>query len=136
MDIILNRLEIIGKDNQINKIREFIKTPNRLIDFNNIIANPNEECSDWNYKIWHTKWNAFYQESPKPNIIEFSTSNYPVPYLMRELSKKFPNVVFLYFFDLAYVIIDLEVCLFIKNGIETEIPQNYLEAVLESIRES
>ncbi|NDW10422.1 hypothetical protein [Dysgonomonas sp. 520] len=126
-EMLYNQLEIIGDDNQVKEVREFLKgkpskrEPNMFIDFNKIIPSPDEsvQCVDWSYENWQTKWNAFSQKSPKPNQIIFITINDPVPFLINELSCKFPYVMFLY----IYYLPDDEVHLFIKNGIETEIPR-------------
>lgn len=131
-EILFNKLDIIAGRKQVKEVRDFLKgkpskeEPNMFIDFNKIIPSPNEseEFADWNYDNWGTKWNAFYQKSRKSSQITFATMNCPVPFLINELSCKFPDVIFLYQFDDPEVIGDPEVFLFIKNGIDTEIPRN------------
>ncbi len=130
-DQLFNKLEIYGKENQVKEVRDFLHSeptqhePSMYIDFNNIVPNPNVlESIIWNYDNWGTKYNAFYQESENPNTISFVTMNYGVPSLMVKLSEKFPEVIFIYHFDLPDVMMDPEVSLLIKNGWFVEIPQN------------
>jgi hypothetical protein len=131
---IFNKLEILGNENQVREVRAFLggepneEGNNNYIDFNKIIQSPDgKETIEWNCKNWGTEYNAYYQESPEPNIIQFVTANNPVPELMTELSSEFPDVPFIYHFDLPDVIMDPEVSLFIKNGVGIEIPQKCFE---------
>jgi len=132
MEEVFNKIEILGNENQVKEVRNFLRgepnAPNMYIDFNRIIPSPDgEESIEWNCENWGTKYNAYYQESPQSNIIEFATVDIPVPGLMTELSAEFPDVPFLYHFDLPDVIMDPEVSLFIKNGVGIEIPQSCFE---------
>lgn len=130
-ETLFNRLEIIGSRKQVKQVRKFLKGEstedgtNMFIDFNKIIPSPNqlEQCPDWNYDNWGTKWNARFQKSTKLNEIIFLTKNAPAEYLMQKLSLIFPDIIFLYQFDEPNVIMEREVFLIIKNGITTEIPR-------------
>lgn len=53
-------------------------------------------CSwyDWSIANWGTKWNSYNGKLVEPNIIRFQTAwSFPIP-VMRELSKKYPNLTF------------------------------------------
>lgn len=51
---------------------------------------------DWCCQNWGTKWNAYNQERPTENEIWFDTAWSCVAGLIGKLSKKFPDVTFLY----------------------------------------
>lgn len=51
---------------------------------------------DWAIKNWGTKWNAYGCEKIDDNIFQFRTAWSGVPYLIHELSYKFPEVEFYY----------------------------------------
>lgn len=147
---IKNRLSIIGTDEQIKEIKEFLKPKEKTswddqnesvaLDFNNITPMPKwvyrgglthkeeekygvENCwYEWSIKNWGTKWNAF-RTSEKDNIIEFETAWAGVPELMAKLAVIFPNAKFIYEYadeDSGY-----NVGSYIFE--DTTITQNYLE---------
>lgn len=120
---ILNRLEIIGTPEEINKVKDFVKSEDCTfpMDFNRITPMPpwiyhgglssneeekygSENCwYDWSIKNWGTKWNAYqhyydYLEV-KENVIYFATAWDGVPFLMSKLAWIFPTVGFDYCFS-------------------------------------
>ena len=127
---IYNSLEIIGDDNDVQKVREFLNgeptehEPNMFIDLNNIMPCPEKlkDSFEWKSENWKTTKNAFDQQSQKTNWIEFLT-DHSITSLIQKLSKKFPHVSFIYKYVIdPFTKYEYEVDLFIKNGIETQIP--------------
>lgn len=127
---IYNSLEIIGDDNQVKEVREFLKgeptenEPNMFIDLNNIMPSTEEfgSGSESKSENWKTSKNAFDQQSQRPNWIEFLTDHSVTP-IIQKLSKKFPQVSFIYKYVIdPFTKYEYEVDFFVKNGIETQIP--------------
>jgi len=114
-----NRLIILGSDDEVKQVREFLKGEpdydgsERHIDFNKIIQMPDElyvqshfenECYErdeypwrkWCINNWGCEQNAYCQKSDSFNSISFQTKDYPVSILISTLSKKFREIGFLY----------------------------------------
>lgn len=111
---ITNKLTIIGNENKIEEVLEFIKIDNEkigTIDFNKITPMPKwifsgnlgreeeqkygkQNCwYEWCLKNWGTKWNAYDQEFNKiTNTLYFDTAWSGVPELISKLAWIFPNV--------------------------------------------
>jgi hypothetical protein len=103
-----NHLQIIGKQDEIDKCLNSVKTKESAFDFDAVIPRP-ENISDWytwNIEHWGTKWNAqpssgdtiVAERIPTGAEIWFDTPwTPPVPVLL-ELSKKFPELEFQLYF--------------------------------------
>lgn len=122
---IKNKLIIKGTDEQIKKVKDFLKPKEPTqgenqeesiaLDFNSITPMPKwvyqgdlglketqkygeENCwYEWSIKNWGTKWNAF-GTSEQGNIIEFETAWNGVPKLISKLGIIFPDIEFEYLF--------------------------------------
>lgn len=111
---VYNKL-IIDTEENFEKVAEFLKGENGLVDFNSIIPTPawvyqgnlgpEEEAKypgdlnwyNWNIKNWDTKWNAMDGELiPEERIIKFETAWSPVINLMTKLGVVFPNTTIEY----------------------------------------
>lgn len=115
-----NRLKIIGNENQIKEVKDFLKGKyddgtDHNIDFNKITPMPkwvyNKDLSskdeekygkencwlEWCIKNWGTKWNAYESYlNDEENIIRFLTAWNGVPNLMKKLGFIFPEIEFEY----------------------------------------
>ena len=121
-DNAFNKLEIIGTDDQVKQVREFLKGKpyedgsECYIDFNNIVKMPEEVINtiksssfcdqidwyDWSCDNWGTKWNAYTQMEISDNTLGFETAWCGVPGLVQKLSLKFLDVTFSYNWDDHY----------------------------------
>lgn len=124
---ITNRLTILGDEEQVNKVLDFIKVEEGsdaddgengigTIDFNKIIPMPDHiykgdlsfekqkesngnNWYDWSIENWGTKWNAYsYMLNEDDNTLFFNTAWSGVPDLMEKLSSIFPDIKFEYAF--------------------------------------
>jgi hypothetical protein len=99
---VFNKIEIIGTDDQIFEVREFIKgrpfTDDKeyCIDFNKIIPSPEDRSIEWCEDNWGTKWNALDQCVKADDVITFRTAWNYVPRIVERLSQLFPAVTFKY----------------------------------------
>ena len=119
---VINRLAIIGSDDEVKQVFEYIKGEpdydgmEMYIDFNKIVRMPDNMeyqsnfCYDWFEKdkhphiIWSkANWecigNAYNQKLEAENIIYFKTKGSPVINLVSLLSLRFRDVRILYYFD-------------------------------------
>ena len=114
---IKNSLQIIGTNEQVKEVLDFLETDYGVIDFNSITPQPKwvyngnllckkledkygvENCwYGWRRKNWGNKWNARNSELVADNVIEFETAWSGVPELMSKLGLIFEDVEFLYQF--------------------------------------
>jgi len=120
---IRNRVEIIGTDDQIEEVFNFLKSSTdeeQLIDFNNITPMPKwvygsspdvtgishkdyekygreNTCLDWRSENWGTKWNA-YDSYRSGNTLHFDTANGSPAQLINKVAWLFPEVTIKHFF--------------------------------------
>jgi len=119
---IFNQIEIIGNDDQVKQIREFLKGGldedglERYIDFNNIVRMPEElrnadksfnpvdqnNWDKWCRDNWGTTWNAFTHLKMAENKLGFETLSCGILDLVQKLSLKFSDVTFSYNWDDHY----------------------------------
>lgn len=116
-----NRLAIIGSDDEVKQVYEYIKGEpdydgsEMYIDFNKIIRMPHEVQFQTNIyyenlerdkqpdKVWYkSNWecigNAYDQKLEAENIINFKTQGSSIINLISILSLSFKNVGFVYYF--------------------------------------
>ena len=122
---ITNRLTVIGEEEQVKKVLDFIKIEEETdkevngigtIDFNKITPMPKwvfsgnlgiyeeekygeENCwHKWSIKNWGTKWNAYAQpdERSAENTVYFQTAWNGVPKLIEKIAWIFPDVTIEY----------------------------------------
>jgi len=124
---VLNKLEIIGNDSQVSKVRNFLRGnplkdgSEQYIDFNKIIPMPliiaPEEIIAWRWENWGNCWGACEQWLDLPNTIIFTTVFTSVLGLVKKLSSQFPDIEFKYGFDYPNVIVPTWDLYFIVDGV-------------------
>lgn len=142
---IFNKLLIIGSDDEVKQVREFLKGEpdydgsERHIDFNKIIQMPDElyvqshleneyferdeyPWRKWCINNWGCEQNACCQKSDSLNSISFETKDYPVPILISTLSKKFWKIRFLYLWWDS----ENEYCLEYRFGLGSELNDKHI----------
>ncbi len=95
-------LEIIGSDEQVREVREFIKEDiedGAYIDFEKIIEIPSNitdygSLNVWCMVNWGTQMNAFAQIERSESTLRFLTRDYSATRLIIKLSEIFPEVIF------------------------------------------
>ena len=103
-----NHLQIIGRQDEIDKCLNCVKTKESAFDFNTVIPEPenNPDWYTWRCEHWGTKWNAqpasgdtiVAETIPGGVAMWFDTAwSPPVPVLL-ELSKQFPELEFQIYF--------------------------------------
>lgn len=122
---ISNKLKVIGTDDQVKEVMEFIKIDSEgigTIDFNkitpmpkwvygsqsNVIGISNEDIEkygennslDWAREHWGTKWGAYQQPDSRSNndTVFFETAWNGVPKLIHKIAWIFPEVIIEYSF--------------------------------------
>lgn len=108
------KLKILANGPRIEEVLWFIRSENRLFDFNKVIPMPDyiytgsigpEEKErygknnwyDWSWEHWGTKWNAV-DVSVDGDSLYFWTAWSPCSPVILELSRIFPDVGFMYYF--------------------------------------
>ena len=114
---ILNRISVSNQNDDLQKIKDFLRSEECDVDFNKILPQPEnifrgdlgkeeeDYCKknniptwyNWNTKNWGTKWNAYSININNDNI-EFETAWNGVPNLMLKLSENFPDTDIIYEF--------------------------------------
>jgi hypothetical protein len=109
--IIDNTLEIIGDQEEVEKVFSFLKKDDLLISLEKIVPIPDDipenQIYDWKLDNWGTK--GFYPDPPQKrigNTICFSTCNHHVLTAIEVLSDKFRDLTFQYSWQLADACLD------------------------------
>jgi hypothetical protein len=103
-----NHLQIIGRQDEIDKCLNSVKTKESAFDFNTVIPEPenNPDWLTWRCEHWGTKWNAepssgdtiVAERIPTGAEMWFDTAWRPPLPVLLELSKKFPELEFRLYF--------------------------------------
>ncbi len=93
-----NELTVVGRDEDVEKVFEFIKSDCAAFDFNTVISSPDNFCSpdyerEWYRDNWNSLSNAIRSERCR-NKMFFETSWYPPTKVITTLARMFPRVSF------------------------------------------
>jgi hypothetical protein len=126
-----NRLQIIGRQDEIGKCLNSVKTKESALDFNTVIPRPdlkrvvprfeNSAYLWWYCGLWGTKSNALpssgdtivIERIPRGAEISFKTAWAPPARVILELSNRFPKLEFRIYYEIKG---DGDGLVWLKNG--------------------